>query len=345
MNRLTAAAPPAYLVRDLSPPHNEDNMRPGWLFVSVLVAGLVAIAGVPAADPPGAGTPTGAAPVPAERVTTELVLIETYVTDGRGRPIEGLTAGDFTLLVDGKKVPIASLDFRRIGPGPAGSGEATIAPAGPPQAAVIPRRFMLFFEDGMSAPEGLTAARRAADRFLATGLQPSDEVAIAAYDTSLRILHDFTTDREALRKTLADSLAGARRISSGYAEIRLQAEEIDKAMREYEQEERMARLKAKAGTPAAMADPKDSSGGRKHSEDSSGGAESSNKLVAKRVGSIRCAAGSGNGLSVNLAVVQAGENSAGTGVRTDSTCRLGHGQSGVGGRGPWGAESPACNGR
>lgn len=38
----------------------------------------------------------------------------------------------------------------------------------------------------MSAPGGLTAARHAADRFLSTGLLPSDEVAIATYDSGLR---------------------------------------------------------------------------------------------------------------------------------------------------------------
>ena len=209
-------------------------------------------AGVRAAESGAAGARGDATRVPAERVTTELVLIETYVTDDQGRPIEGLTIDDFSLVVDGKPSPIASLDFRRLstGAGPAGPfaprNGAIVPAAGPNRPAEYPRRFMLFFDDRTSAPGGLTAARHAADRFLSTGLLPSDEVGIATYDTGLRILHDFTSDREALRKTIAESLAGARRVSSDYAERRAQAEELDNEMKRYQQEVELAKMKVQA---------------------------------------------------------------------------------------------------
>jgi VWFA-related protein len=201
---------------------------------------------------PSAGARGDVSRAPAERVTTELVLVETYVTDDKGRPIEGLTIDDFTLVIDGKPRPIASLDFRRvssesIAPGVLAPGSATTLPAsGPIRTAEYPRRFMLFFEDRMSAPAGLTAARHAAEQFLSTGLLPSDEVGIATYDTGLRILHDFTSDREALRKTIAGSLAGARRVSSEYAERRAQAEQLDQEMQRYQQEASVAKMKAQA---------------------------------------------------------------------------------------------------
>src|SRR5438445_9154782 len=126
---------------------------------------------------------------PIERVTSELVLIETYVTGADGRPIPDLTSDDFVLLVDGRRSPIASIEYRE-----------TAVPSVPPQAtqsAVTSvsssRRFVLFFEDGISAPDGLEAARSAAERFLSSGLGPEDQVAVAAFDRRLRILHGFTS--------------------------------------------------------------------------------------------------------------------------------------------------------
>ena len=87
---------------------------------------------------------------PIERVTSELVLIETYVTGADGRPIPDLTSDDFVLLVDGRRSPIASIEYRETA--------VPSSPAQAPQSAVTSvssaRRFVLFFEDGISAPNG-----------------------------------------------------------------------------------------------------------------------------------------------------------------------------------------------
>jgi VWFA-related protein len=178
-----------------------------------------------------------AAPAPRpliERAVSELVLIEAYVTDTRGRPMTGLTADDFILMVDGHKSPIASFDLRAIAPQAGGAVTAAqeTAPGAPVRAPDLPRRFMLFFEDGTSAPNGLTVARQAAHRFLSTGLVASDQVGIAAYDTGLRILHDFTTDREALRRVIDQSLHETRRISDFAAEQQRRDEEIERLITE-----------------------------------------------------------------------------------------------------------------
>jgi len=173
-----------------------------------------------------------------ERAVSELVLIETYVTDARGLALTGLTADDFILIVDGHKSPIASFELRAIAPQAGGAGTAARepAPGSPVRAADLPRRFMLFFEDGTSAPNGLTAARQAAHQFLSSGLVPSDQVGIAAYDTGLRILHDFTTDREALNRVIDQSLNEARRISDFSAEQQRHDEEIERLIVEAQQQ-------------------------------------------------------------------------------------------------------------
>ena len=162
--------------------------------ISCLAASLTTLLAIPLrapafpADAPQ-GPPGRVTPALIERALTELVLIETYVADVHGRALTGLTADDFELVVDGKKASIASCEMREVrAPGSDAvtvAGEASGAPPATPNAADQPRRFMLFFEDGTSAPSGLVAARRAAHQFLATGLVPTDQVAIAAYDTGL----------------------------------------------------------------------------------------------------------------------------------------------------------------
>ena len=159
-----------------------------------------------------------------ERSTVELVLIEAYVTDGSGRTIEGLGAGDFSLRVDSHEQPIASVEFRTVAAAPAVPATARPASPGPAAGAAPvpvvapqhPRHFILFFEDATSVYQSLTQARRAAQKFLSTSLAPGDLVALVSYDRKLRVLQEFTTDRETLQKTIDASLNDPAR-NTGFA--------------------------------------------------------------------------------------------------------------------------------
>src|SRR5438445_2926719 len=183
------------------------------------------------------GRPGGAEKPPPliERITSELALIEAYATDDRGGPVEGLTLRDFVLMVDGKVAPVSTLEYREMAVPGTQTTPAVAAPAPAPAvpAGSLPRRFILFFEDGTSVPQGLTAARKAADQFLAAGLTPSDQVALATYDKKLRILHDFTTDREAVRRTIATSLDDPGRFSDFPAEERAHDAEFSGALAQH----------------------------------------------------------------------------------------------------------------
>ena len=155
-----------------------------------------------------------------ERVTSELVLIETYVNDLKGRPVRGLGPEDFVLMIDGKVAPIATVEFLEQGP-PAGQrpprgerAERPPTPAAVPQSP--PRRFLLFFEDDTSSPMGLAMARRAAARFVGERLSAADQVAVVAHGRTLRPLSDFTTDHAALVRRLEES-AGDRSWVSGFS--------------------------------------------------------------------------------------------------------------------------------
>ncbi len=157
-----------------------------------------------------------------ETATSELVLIEVYVSDRNGQPVRDLTIDDFKLKVDRRTKAISSLEFYEI---VTGRAEVTSTPAegsapdGPVDAVPVrrlPRRFILFFEDATSAPMGMGTVRRAAERFIETGLAPEDQVALVTYDNlrKLEVPVDFTTDRELLSQALRDSLNDKRRISA-----------------------------------------------------------------------------------------------------------------------------------
>ncbi len=170
---------------------------------NLLVASLCAFpaAGAAQSGPGDPGAETAIAPPPIERVTSELVLIETYVTDAKGRAIAGLEPEDFVLTIDGLVRPIGSLEFVSVG---------TATPMAPSPAVLgtpgsrLLRRLVLFFDDASSVPLGMAEARSAAAGFVAQDLAPTDEVAIVAFDGSVRILHDFTSDRQALAQAIEE---------------------------------------------------------------------------------------------------------------------------------------------
>ena len=195
------------------------NRRPGFsaVVLALVLGASVALPGAPR-DKKRTGSESPETSTLVERATVEMVLIEAYVSDGQGRPIEGLGPNDFVLMVDGHVRPISSLEFRNAGVPPMASGAVTTqAPPGqaPPTTAEkkYPRRFILFYEDRTSSPEGLTAARRATERLLAESLVPDDQVALAVFDRGLRLLHEFTSDRAVLRQCLEASLSDPRRFS------------------------------------------------------------------------------------------------------------------------------------
>ncbi|MBI4168954.1 MAG: VWA domain-containing protein [Acidobacteria bacterium] len=179
--------------------------------------------GAPAPPPASAGRDEKPRAM-LERATAELVLIEAYVTDRRDRPIKGLQASDFVLSVDGAVKPIAAVEYREAAGG--GAPPAPEAAAAVPAGRSLPRRFVLFFDDETSASSGLALARQAAEKFLAGGLLPDDQIALAAYRKRLEILHDFTTDREALRRILHDGARDPRRVSTFVLESRDRTEEL-----------------------------------------------------------------------------------------------------------------------
>ena len=148
-----------------------------------------------------------------ETTTSSIVLIEFWARDPEGRPVTGLRPEEFELYIDGARRPIATVEPAVQ----AMAAAARTAPgAAPGTAADRARRFVLFFNDGMSQPERMARARRAALDFVEKGGAPGDVFAVTASEENrhFRLIQGFTADRGRVTETLRRNLDDATRTSS-----------------------------------------------------------------------------------------------------------------------------------
>jgi VWFA-related protein len=227
-----------------------SHARQARLFAVLLLA---AAAGTPPRAAPPASAPDAPQPTPyIERSTSELVLIEVYVTDNKGQPILDLVKSDLVLKIDHKGLPkeIASLEYvapqpREAPPEPAIATAGAGVPPGETKAAALlpepgsphskyPRRFLIFFDDSTSTPISMTNARNAALELLARSSLPGDQFALAAYEEKrkLQILQDFTTDRAALTRALKLNAADKKRFCDFAIQREMRQEEIHRLEKE-----------------------------------------------------------------------------------------------------------------
>ena len=161
---------------------------------------------------PGAqATQLGAVQAPPLKVATRLVQVNVIVTDKHGDPVTGLAKDDFSLTDSGKPQTISYFAEETNQVLSAATLQAASA-AGKPASRVFSNRF----EERVGVPTSVTVilvdylnthitdmayARQQVIKFLHQ-LQPQDRVALYELRGQLRILHDFTTDAEALLKAL-----------------------------------------------------------------------------------------------------------------------------------------------
>jgi VWFA-related protein len=150
-------------------------------------------------------------------VTVNEVLLDVLVTDARGNVIVGLEPSDFVVTENGKPVELTGVTFysnRRLV-----ESSPTLAKQGISVEQVPEDRyFILLFEDqkdtAQEAPRLLSQQMEAAKRargWIESELLPNDWVAVASYDTRLKVQQDFTRDRKALIAAVGDALKGKDR--------------------------------------------------------------------------------------------------------------------------------------
>jgi Ca-activated chloride channel family protein len=125
---------------------------------------------------------------PSETDISYNVKAYVSVVDGAGSPVNGLTAGDFTLVEDSQQVEIGG-----------------VSAAGEPISLVL-----LIDTSGSMSGSGITAAKSAAASFV-TSLGAEDRVAVVTFNDNIATVVDFTTDHQSTRDriSLIDATRGA----------------------------------------------------------------------------------------------------------------------------------------
>ena len=173
------------------------------------------------------------AAAPATFSTSSQLVVETVnVKDKSGKPVEGLTAKDFTVTEDGVAQTISFCEYQKLAeivpalsrrPDP----QAAVAAANAEKPKVDPvtqfqiqpekpgdiryrdrRLITLYFDMGAMPPPDQLRAETAAVKFLKTQMSPADMVAIMSFSDRLHVLQDFTDDRDLLLKTVDKMFIG-----------------------------------------------------------------------------------------------------------------------------------------
>jgi VWFA-related protein len=199
----------------------------GAAMLLIVVAAISSALAAPPAPAAGAPPPAGpaeppastAAPAPGdqgfgEEIEVTVVNVDVVVRDRSGRQVGGLTRDDFSLLIDGKKVPIANFSSQAAAPDAALQVPPDAALPAPPGAAKPPADANL-----AAARERLSLAvfvdnadMRQFDRnrllkqlrvFLHKTLQPGDQALVVTHDVKgLHVRHSLGDSPATLDQTL-----------------------------------------------------------------------------------------------------------------------------------------------
>jgi VWFA-related protein len=165
--------------------------------------------------PPPTVTPGGKATI---RSTVSLVEIDVQVTGRDGKPIKGLTQDQFTITEDGKPQKVSTFEYNDIEKiETAGNGEE--APITIPIGAVTSpeevksivhdhRMIVLFFDMTSLQPEDLLRSTRAAQKYLQEQMTPADLVGVVEFGNTLKVIANFTNDRELLNQAVEALVPG-----------------------------------------------------------------------------------------------------------------------------------------
>ena len=151
--------------------------------------------------------------------TAHLVIVDVTVKDKSGKVIEGLKESDFAVLEDGKPQKVSIFESQVLTTEPEPPEElkltdqlqlppppkTTISVEAPGEIQYHDKRLMVFFFDfsSMAMPDQLRA-QDAALEYLNKKITKDDMVAVLLYTSQVRILSDFTNNRD----TLTDVIKG-----------------------------------------------------------------------------------------------------------------------------------------
>jgi VWFA-related protein len=174
--------------------------RAAFAFLVVTAAVLFPVVGLNQSKPSSTQAPPQDDVI---RVNTELVQTDVTVFDKKGRFVDGLTASDFELVIDGKPQDISF--FERVAFYNTERGrDVDPSIADNPAAVSARQRTVLFFVDDLHlSPTSLVHTRKSLLDFVNKGMLPNDQVAITSSSGQIGFLQQFTDDRTVLQAAVA----------------------------------------------------------------------------------------------------------------------------------------------
>jgi len=187
-------------------------------FAAAFLTFLLAASAQQAPQNPGAASGPGTVRFGA---TTQLVVEDVIIRGKDGSPIADLKPSDFTVTEDGKPQKIAVFEIQKLEEQPAAKSAAETPAAQPVAPAVRSvtanqiapetgsdiryrnRRLLVLFFDMTSMPiADQIRAQGAALKFLRTQMTPSDLMAVMTFSSDMKVVEDFTDDRDQLEKDI-----------------------------------------------------------------------------------------------------------------------------------------------
>lgn len=150
-------------------------------------------------------------------VTVTLKLIQVFVTDKKGNPVNDLTKEDFQLFVKGKPVVITDFErhfseFKEVK-----KIDRKVDAVKPEQQDKFNRKFFFVFDYLENDMAGISRSKHAFNHYIDYQLLPEDEAAILSYSTAEGfVVHEYlTSDRERLKHTVKNlkRIPGFRNLS------------------------------------------------------------------------------------------------------------------------------------
>ena len=154
----------------------------------------------------------------AIRSTVNLVEIDVQVTGSDGKPIKALKREQFSVSEDGKAQKISTFEYNDIEQVET-AGKSDEAPVTVPLGTVTSpeqikavvrdhRMIVLFFDLTSLVAEDLLRSTRAAQKYLREQMTPADLVAVVAFGNTLKVVANFTSDRELLGQAVEAIIPG-----------------------------------------------------------------------------------------------------------------------------------------
>ena len=171
----------------------------------------------------GQNAPADAATPATFSTSSQLVIEAVNVKDKGGKPVEGLTAKDFTVTEDGAEQTIRFFEYQKV-PESMEAEPSIVVPPPPlkklPEVQITAERpgdikyqdrrlLVLYFDMSAMPPPDQLRAITAAEKFVRTQMRAADRIALMRFDSgAVRVMSDFTGDRARLMSILETMIVG-----------------------------------------------------------------------------------------------------------------------------------------